>query len=167
MHSRTGSPARPRISQESDISADRRFAEPAKIPRMTDETGRVVGIVEIRITAPYVRSDGRHVSEGGLVEVRNLADQSEEDLLAYAHAALAERRGPPPIGPRELLDRIRRLESWPWEEVVFPLGTIVRPRNGGAVGEVVGHGVDGVFVQSDDDEIYGFWDPWELIPVRS
>ena len=123
-----------------------------------------MGIVEVRITAPYVRADGAHVSEGGLIDVRSLAGQSEEDLIEYAINALAELRGRRRAGPDEFLDRIRRLETWPWEEVVFPVGTRVRPRDGGPEGEVVHHGVDGLLI-SGHDEISGFWDPWDLVPV--
>jgi hypothetical protein len=63
----------------------------------------------------------------------------------------------------EYVRRVARAETWPWEELVFPVGTKVRPREGGSDGTVTHHGVDGIFVDGPED-VYGFWPPWELLP---
>src|SRR4051812_34377872 len=99
---------------------------------------RYVGIVEIRITPQYLRDDGVLVSEGGEIAIDNLGDQTDLDLLKYARNALGEEiNAREEFVPTEYGQLLRRVESWPWERLVFPVGTLVRARDGGPAARVV------------------------------
>lgn len=129
------------------------------------DESRFVGVVEVRITPPYRREDGMYVSEGGEISVRNLADQSDEDLKQYALNALRDNLHPEQdlagVTERVLVE----VEAWPWEKV-FPPGTRVRPIGGGEVYTVgflssetdlyVEHPVEGGVLGR----------PWAFVPVE-
>lgn len=128
------------------------------------DKARFVGVIEVRITPPY-EHDGMYVSEGGEISIRNLADQTDEDLKLYALNALREDL----YGEEDLAgvgDRvIAEVEAWPWEKLFAP-GTRVRPIGGGEVHTVVHITEQTDLLVEHPARGASMGRPWMFVPVR-